>query len=121
MLARRLLPALVVSISAVLVCPPTSAGIWNTTKEPAPWRNHWGRRLGLGWSDGYHAYGSISSWRPPAVPSRHWIPWGHAAMVVSPAIQSVARPRGTPRPAESPQPRQATRLRRLPPVSQPQR
>jgi hypothetical protein len=33
--------------------------------EPTRFMNCIGRCLGIGWSDGYHAYGSRNSWLPP--------------------------------------------------------
>ncbi|MBC7852319.1 MAG: hypothetical protein IAF94_02695 [Pirellulaceae bacterium] len=73
----------------------------------AGWVNELGRDLGLGWSDGYHAYEGCPSSRMRSQP------WQRRASRQSPHEEPLVpylEPAPVPRPAVSPQPPRSTRL-----------
>ncbi len=114
---KLLLLAVLLVVGGFSACPPVSAGYRRTRKEPGSWRNYWGRKLGIGWSDGYHAHGSPSSWTPTPVPRVHLRHWRHGWQIpmdatVPSEYPSVIESSG---PTVLPVP-QSARLRRLPPV-----
>jgi hypothetical protein len=102
-------PHSVFAAAVFLVCSLAAAPYAHATDlypwaNPHPVLNCVNRCLGLGWSDGYHAYGSRNSWMPVR-PGHMWhaaqpSPWSPAT---SPPIHyntaepNLARP--LPRPA----------------------
>ena len=77
-----------------------------------PGSNCVNRCLGIGWSDGYHAYGSRSAWNPWPVATQ---PWSASSMIPSQTYSHPSPPAGEPVEARSVQPRQVPR-----PLHQPQ-
>ncbi len=87
-----------------------NAGHWKN-REPRRATNYFGRCLGLGWSDGYHAVGSRNSWSPPnAKVTRYYpqpSPWyqGTMAPVGDEILPPTAAPQiQLPTPAKLPTP-----------------
>jgi hypothetical protein len=60
----RLLAALVVTAVSLVTVPASQAVQWHRA-NPLPLCNYIQRCWGIGWSDGYHAYGSRTSWIKP--------------------------------------------------------
>lgn len=123
MACRNLILTLILSASGLLISASASAGIWGVSKEPAPWRNHLGRRFGLGWSDGYHAHGSLNSWSP-CRGSGHdvWHPMSYPAWAPADAAVTLTPPQNMSLQASRlGKAGRVAELKRLPPVQYPQR
>jgi hypothetical protein len=60
----------IVMTGSLLAGNPTALAKHRYFATTGPVTNHLNRCLGIGWSDGYHAYGSRTAWSPwPAPPS----------------------------------------------------
>lgn len=66
----RLLASALCLLIAAIAPAAARAGSWSRA-NPFPWVNAVNRSLGFGWSDGYHAHGSRTSWTPAHRSPRH--------------------------------------------------
>ena len=93
---------LVLCVLLLAVAPTAEAG-HQYFGNPHPLMNYINRCLGIGWSDGYHAYGSRSSWTGKQHGYRHHRPYSATTWPGTSPVMILERPREVaPQPIPTP-------------------